>query len=92
MEAIKAECANVVTRVYDMVDRRSTVADLQYCNFLCLEEDLFVARQHEKELLSFHALNQRVNFTDYLPCSFFLLSYLFELATLIRPLSDMTRS
>ncbi|XP_054154326.1 sec1 family domain-containing protein 1-like [Oppia nitens] len=45
--ALQANCANCVTKVYD-----------QYLNFISLEEDMFVLKQQDKDLVSYYAINR----------------------------------
>ena len=41
--ALQANCSHSVTKVYD-----------QYLNFISLEEDMFVLKQQDKELISYY--------------------------------------
>ncbi|EDV23629.1 uncharacterized protein TRIADDRAFT_57033 [Trichoplax adhaerens] len=46
MGTIHANSVSQISKVYD-----------QYLNFICLEDDLFIPRYHDVEMLSYHALN-----------------------------------
>ena len=45
--ALQANCSHSVTKVYD-----------QYLNFISLEDDMFVLKQQDKELISYYAINR----------------------------------
>lgn len=45
--ALQANCSHCVTKVYD-----------QYLNFISLEDDMFILKQQEKELVSYYAINR----------------------------------
>jgi hypothetical protein len=45
--ALQANCAHSVTKVYD-----------QYLNFISLEDDMFVLKQQDKDLVSYYAINR----------------------------------
>ena len=45
--ALQANCSHNVTKVYD-----------QYLNFISLEDDMFILKQQEKELISYYAINR----------------------------------
>ena len=45
--ALQANCSHSVTKVYD-----------QYMNFISLEDDMFIIKQQDKELISYYAINR----------------------------------